>query len=134
MPKAGWCEGCKAYQWLAEDGGCVRGHDASTSMVSAVYEAEPDRGALEGALASMESAAERAGEVAKQAWDEAKPSMQEATKSAGQAAVDFADGVKRFGTVVFRGAPGTPATPPPAPPQEPAAQADGEEAAPLQDD
>lgn len=123
MAKAGWCEGCGAYQWVAEDGRCVRGHEAS--MVSGIYETEPDRGVLQETLESVGTAAERAGEVARAAWTEAEPSLKEAGKSAGKAAVEFAEGMKRFGkTVLGQEASGTNADPPPPPPAEPAVTAE----------
>jgi len=117
MPKAGWCEGCKAYVWVAEDGGCVRGHDAA--MVSGVYEAEPDRGVLEEALESAERAAERAGEAMKFAWDEAKPALQEAGSTAEKAAGELAEGMKRFAEAIAGRGPRSsdPAPPPPEAPE-----------------
>ncbi|MBE0416205.1 MAG: hypothetical protein IBX63_00375 [Coriobacteriia bacterium] len=111
MPQAGWCEGCKAYVWVAENRGCVNGHDAA--MISGIYEAEPDRGVLEEALESAQRAAERAGEATKQAWDEAKPSLKEAGAAAEKAAEEFAEGLKRFGEAI---AGRTPRASDPAPP------------------
>ncbi len=114
MPKAAWCNGCKAYEWLAEDGGCVRGHDAST--ISGVYEAEPDRRVLEEALESAEGAAERAGEAAKLAWDEAKPALKEAGRTAEKAALEFAEGMRRFGEAIAGRTPRASDPEPPPPP------------------
>ena len=125
MPKAGWCNGCEAYEWLAEDGGCVKGHDAS--MISGVYEAEPDRRVLEEALESAERAAERAGEAARLAWDEAKPSLKEAGKAAEKAALEFAEGMKRFGEAIAGRTPRSsdPEPPPPLAPGEASGTAQG---------
>lgn len=114
MPKAGWCDECRAYEWLAEDGGCVKGHDAS--MISGVYEAEPDRRVLEEALESAERAAERAGEAAKMAWDEAKPTLKEAGRTAEKAALEFAEGLKRFGEAIAGRTPRASDPEPPPPP------------------
>ena len=36
--RAGWCSGCNAYVWLAQDGSCQNGHPAA--YVSNVYDAE----------------------------------------------------------------------------------------------
>lgn len=117
MPKAGWCEGCKAYVWVAEGGGCVNGHEAA--MISGVYEAEPDRGVLEEALESAERAAERAGEAMKMAWDEAKPALRVAGSTAEKAAGELAEGLKRFGEAIAGRKPraSDPAPPPPGAPE-----------------
>ncbi|MFU8890395.1 MAG: hypothetical protein ACNA76_01870 [Anaerosomatales bacterium] len=113
MPKAGWCDGCNAYVWVTESGGCVNGHDAA--MLSGIYEAEPDRGVLEEALESAERAAERAGEAMKVAWDEAKPALKDAGRTAEKAAGEFAEGLKRFGEAIAGRTPkaSDPAPPPP---------------------
>lgn len=118
MPKAAWCGQCQAYVWLAEDGGCVNGHDAA--HISGVYEAQPDRHVLEEALESAERAAERAGEAAKLAWDEAKPALKDAGRSAEKAALEFAEGMKRFGEAIAGRTPkaSDPAPPPPGAPPE----------------
>ncbi len=115
MPEAGWCDGCKAYVWLDESGGCVNGHEAS--MVSGVYEAEPDRDLLEEALESAERAAERAGEAAKGAWEEARPLLKDAGATAEKAANELAEGLKRFGEAIAGRTPraSDPSPPPPEP-------------------
>jgi hypothetical protein len=117
MPKAGWCEGCKAYVWIAEDGGCVNGHDAA--QVTGVYETDPDRGVLEEALESAERAAERAGEAMKVAWDEARPALKEAGSTAEKAAGELAEGIKRFTEAIAGRSPraSDPAPPPPGAPE-----------------
>ncbi len=113
MPKAGWCAECGAYSWVAEDGSCVKGHDAS--QVSQVYETEPSRDLLEEALEAAELAAERAGEALKQAWEEAKPSLVQAGWTAEKAAEELGEGLKRFSEVIAGRTPqaSDPGPPPP---------------------
>lgn len=124
MPKAGWCDGCKAYVWVAENGGCVNGHDGA--MISGIYEAEPDRGVLEEALESAERAAERAGEAMKVAWDEAKPALKDAGRTAEKAAGELAEGLKRFGEAIAGRTPKA-SDPAPPPPGTPEASPEGDE-------
>ncbi len=118
MPQAGWCAGCGAYAWLAEDGGCVKGHGAD--QISGVYETEPARDRLEEALHAAEKAAERAGEAMKDAWDEAKPSLKQAGAAAETAAVEFGEGLKRFAEAIAGRTPRAtdPAPPPPGAPAQ----------------
>ena len=119
MPNAGWCAECGAYAWLAEDGGCVKGHAASA--ISGVYETEPARDRLEEAMHAAEEAAERAGEAMKDAWDEAKPALREAGATAETAAIQFGEGLRRFGEAIAGRTPraSDPAPPPPHPDEEP---------------
>ncbi len=114
MPRAGWCIQCESYSWLAEDGSCVKGHDVS--QISQVYEAQPSRDRLEEALELAESAAERAGEAIKQAWDEAKPSLVQAGSTAERAAEELGEGLKRFSEVIADRKPkaSDPGPPPPS--------------------
>ncbi len=106
MARAGWCAECGSYAWLAEDGGCVKGHSASG--VSDVYDAEytpEDR--LEEAIRAAEVAAERVGEVVKESWDEAspkvkkawaeaRPAIERAGEAAGRAVEELGESIRTF--------------------------------------
>ena len=125
--KAGWCATCATHAWLAEEGGCVKGHPASG--ISEIYEAEftpEDR--LEEAIRAAELAAERVGSVAKETWDdatpkvkkawaEARPAMQRAGDAAGRAVEELAESVRTFSSAVAEKRDG--GTPPPPAPAEP---------------
>lgn len=39
VPKAGWCDQCDEWVWVADDGSCQHGHDAG--HVTSVYDADP---------------------------------------------------------------------------------------------
>ncbi len=121
--KAGWCAVCGDYVWLAEEGGCVKGHPASG--ISGTYEAEyapEDR--LEEALRSAEQAAARVGEVAKETWDEAtpavkrawaeaRPAMRRAGEAAGRAVDELGESIRTFSSAMAEKR-DTDAPPPPA--------------------
>lgn len=122
MPRAGWCAECSAYAWMAEDGGCVKGHPASA--ISGAYETEPARDRLEEALHSAEQAAERAGEAMKDAWEEARPALKQAGATAETAAIEFGEGLRRFGEAIAGRKPR--ATDPSPPPPEAGEESTGE--------
>ncbi len=125
MPKAGWCAQCGRNAWLAEDGGCVDGHDAS--FVSNVYETEPKRDPLKEAGSVLKQAAEDAGDVLedagsviKEAWKEAEPSAKEAAASAGEAARKAGEAAVAFGKRIVGKPEAGDAPPPPPQDSEPA--------------
>jgi hypothetical protein len=99
MAKAGWCAQCGANVWLAEDGSCVNGHEASE--ISNVYEAEQERDAFAQAADSVEQAAREAGTAVKEAWDHASPQAKEAADAAADAAKKAATAAMGFGKKLF---------------------------------
>jgi hypothetical protein len=96
MAKAGFCAQCGANVWLAEDGSCVNGHDAT--QISNVYETDaPQKDAMGQAADDIENAAAQAGDAVKDAWDNASPAAKDAADAAGEAASKAADAAAEFG-------------------------------------
>lgn len=96
MPTAGWCAQCGANVWLAQDGSCPAGHDAS--QISNTYEAEvPEKDAFTQAADDLEGVAAQTGEAMKGAWDSASPQAKEAADAAGDAAQKAASAAQDFG-------------------------------------
>jgi hypothetical protein len=102
MAKAGFCAQCGSNVWLAEDGTCVNGHDAS--QISNVYEADqPEKDGFAQAADDVEDMASQAGDAMKGAWDNASPAAREAADAAGDAAKKAADAASAFGKKLFGG-------------------------------
>lgn len=103
MPKAGWCAACGANVWLAEDGSCPEGHEAS--QITGVYEAEvaAEADPLKKAADAVEDAAHHVGTAAADAWEQAKPAATEAAQQAAEAARKAAEAAGAFGRRLFKG-------------------------------
>lgn len=133
MAQAGWCSECGAYVWLAEGGGCVKGHDAP--HISHVYEAElRDADPFDEAFRQVEAAAERGSAAVresweettpklKKAWEEARPAVKRAGEAAGRAAEELGAGLRTFSTSVSGRDTRDESPPPPPDDEEPGSSA-----------
>ena len=99
MAKAGFCAQCGANVWLAEDGGCHKGHPAD--QVSGVYQVDPPKDSLSEAGQAIENAAKDVGGAVQGAWKDAEPAASEAAEAAGEATRKAAGAAMSFGKKLF---------------------------------